>query len=166
MGAALAEEVEHRGAGVDGFGLDVAVLSEELREETAVTVTENEGGFLLEEVMEVVEASLLERWAEGEVFEPAIGAGDGVEVGWGGHRMKGRRRMGVRRARSAAARRVVGWMFWCRRWRTRRKVAARAVAVEMGHWTRWSKMATAVDVRVRTIASTGRGWGWGACSQA
>ena len=37
-GAAAAEKMEHGGAGVDGVGLEVGVLSEELGEEAAVAV--------------------------------------------------------------------------------------------------------------------------------
>jgi hypothetical protein len=80
-GAALAEEMEHGGAGVDSVGLEVGVLREETGEEAAVAVAEDEGGFLMGEGGEVVEAGSLESGAEGEVFEPAIRAGYGVEVG-------------------------------------------------------------------------------------
>ena len=80
-------------------------------EEAAVAVAEDEGAFAVEEAREEVGSAALERAAEGEVFGEAIGAGDGVEVaGWAtvvrSHRRKGRNASGVRRARSAAARRV------------------------------------------------------------
>jgi hypothetical protein len=64
-GATLAKEMEHGGAGVDSFGLEVGVLSEELGEEAAVAVAQDEGGFLLGQTWEVVEARLVEDWAEG-----------------------------------------------------------------------------------------------------
>jgi hypothetical protein len=82
--AAAAEELEHDGAGVDGVGVEMRVLREELREEAAVSVAEDEGTLLLEEVREVVEAAAFEGSAKGEVFEPAIGASYGVEVYFGG----------------------------------------------------------------------------------
>jgi hypothetical protein len=82
--AATAEEFEHDGAGVDGVGVEARVLHEELREESAVSVAEDEGSFFLEEVGEVVEAAAFEGGAEGEVFEPAIRASYGVEVHFGG----------------------------------------------------------------------------------
>ena len=80
--AAVAEEAEHGGAGVDGVGLKMRVLREELREETTISVAENEGFLLLEEAGQVVEAAVLEGSAECEVFEPAIGASYEVEVGF------------------------------------------------------------------------------------
>jgi hypothetical protein len=82
--AAAAKELEHDGAGVDGFGVKVRVLREELREEATVSVAEDEGSFLLEQGGEVVEAAAFEGSAEGEVFEPAIGASYGVEFYFGG----------------------------------------------------------------------------------
>ena len=63
--AALTQEVEHRGAGVDGFGLQVGILGEELGEEAAVSVAYDEGGFLLGEGWEIVAAGLLQDGAEG-----------------------------------------------------------------------------------------------------
>jgi hypothetical protein len=57
------------------------VAGEELREEAAVSIAKDESLFLLEEVREIVEAAAFEEAAEGEVFEPAIGAGDEIEVG-------------------------------------------------------------------------------------
>jgi hypothetical protein len=64
----------------------------------------------VEELGEKLGAAGFERFAEGEVFEPAVGTGDEIKVGWGGpHPWRKRRRMsGVVRARSAAARRVTG----------------------------------------------------------
>jgi hypothetical protein len=78
--AAAAEELEHGGAGVDGIGVEVTVLREELREKAAVSVAEDEGSLLLEEVGEVLEAAAFEGAAEGEVFEPAVRASYKVEV--------------------------------------------------------------------------------------
>jgi hypothetical protein len=81
--AAAAEKFEHGGTGVDGVGLEVWVLCEQTGEEATVSVAEDEGPLLVEEVGEIVEAAALESLTEGEVFEPAIGPGDGVEVGLG-----------------------------------------------------------------------------------
>jgi hypothetical protein len=57
-----------------------------LCEEAAVSVTKDEGaaaGLMVEELREVVAAGVFEGSAEGEIFEPAIGAGDRIEVGFG-----------------------------------------------------------------------------------
>jgi hypothetical protein len=106
--AAFAEEFEHGCAGVNRIGVETRILSEELGEKAAVAVAEDEGSLALEEAGEVVEAALLEGAAEGDVFEPAIRASDGVEVGLAArHRgRRGSRRSGVMRARSARLRRV------------------------------------------------------------
>jgi len=97
---ALTEEVEHGGAEIDGVGVELRVAGEELGEEAAVPITEQEGSAGLEEAREEVEATALEEGAEGEVFEPAVGAGDAVEVGWGGHGLGARQREASREARA------------------------------------------------------------------
>ena len=114
-----AKKFEHDGAGVDRVGFDGGVLSEQACEEAAIAVAEDECVAAVRELREEVEAAALEGSAEGEVFEPAVGASDAVEVGGGGHQglRKGTQRSlsqirnssGVSRARSAAARRVMGW---------------------------------------------------------
>jgi hypothetical protein len=63
--AALAEEVEHGGAGVDGQGVEVGLLGEELGEEAAVAVAENQGAVAWGELREEVGAGALEERAEG-----------------------------------------------------------------------------------------------------
>jgi hypothetical protein len=60
------------------------VVFEELGAEAAVSVAEDECVTALEELWKEVEAAVVERLAEGEVFEPTIGAGYLVEVGWCG----------------------------------------------------------------------------------
>ena len=81
------------------------------------------------ELWEIVVAAVFECFAEGEVFEPTISFGDEIEVGLGGtHRRKGRNRIGVVRARSAAARRVVGGMEWRCLWRRRSRAVERMMA--------------------------------------
>ena len=104
------EETEHGGAAVDRVGVETGVGGEQAGEEAAVAVTENQGGAAVGELGEEVIPTASERGAEGEVFEPAVGAGDEVKVGgglFGFHRRKGSKRMGVSKARSAAARRWV-----------------------------------------------------------
>ena len=59
-------------------------MIEELGEEAAISVAEDECVTAIEELWEEVEAAVFECFAEGEVFEPTIGAGYLVEVGWGG----------------------------------------------------------------------------------
>jgi hypothetical protein len=56
-------------------------LREELSEEAAVAVAEDEGSLLVEHSREVVKAAAFESSSEGEVFEPAIRVGDVIEVG-------------------------------------------------------------------------------------
>jgi hypothetical protein len=55
-------------------------LFEELGEEATVSVAEDQGAFLLEEIWQEVEAAVLEGSGKGQVFEPAIGASYVVEV--------------------------------------------------------------------------------------
>jgi hypothetical protein len=130
--AAAAEEFEHGFAEVYRVGVEVGVCYEELGQKAAVSVAEDEGLPLVKEAGKIVDAAALEGWAEGEVFEPAVGTGYQVEVGFGTHLRKVRRRSGVRRARSAAARSVVAARVW-RRWcRMRRATAAAAVAEKIG----------------------------------
>ncbi len=107
--AALAEELKHNGAGVDCIGLEVRVVREKLGEEAAVSIAQDQCVAPVEKLRKVLGAAALERLAKGEIFEPAIGFRDVVEVWFGGaHRgMKSKRRIGVVSARSAAARRVI-----------------------------------------------------------
>ena len=103
---AAAKEFEHGSAGVDCVGVEVRIGAEKPSQKAAVSIAEDEGAFLLEELGEEVDAALFEGAAEGEVFEPAVGAGYEIEVGGCVHRgRKGMKRKGVRRTRSAAARR-------------------------------------------------------------
>jgi hypothetical protein len=108
--AALTEELEHGGAGVDREDMDVRVGGEERGSEAAVSVAEDQRVAAVAEFGQIVETSYLEGGAEGQVFEPAVGFCDEIEVRFGlVHRWRnGSRRIGVVRARSAAARRVMG----------------------------------------------------------
>jgi hypothetical protein len=63
--AAVAEELEHGGAGVDGQGVEVGLLGEELGEEATVAVAEQEGVGARGELGEEVGAGALKEWAEG-----------------------------------------------------------------------------------------------------
>jgi hypothetical protein len=56
----MAEQAEHRGAGVDRVGLKMRIAGEELREEAAVSIAEDESVFLLEEIREKVKAAEFE----------------------------------------------------------------------------------------------------------
>jgi hypothetical protein len=108
--AALAEEMEHGGAGVDGQDVEVRLVVKEFSEEATVAIAEDEGVGARGELRKEVGAGALEERAEGEVFGPAVETRDAIEVGLrGAHRAekkrRGRKRSGVRRTRSAAARR-------------------------------------------------------------
>jgi hypothetical protein len=131
--AVLAEELKHGGADVDCVDFEMRVVFEQLGEEATVSIAQDECAAMIEELWEKVVAAVFEGFAEGEVFEPAIRFGDEIEIWFGGiHcRRKGKRRTGVVRATSAAARRVVREMEWRCLWRRRRKAAERAVAQGM-----------------------------------
>jgi len=73
--------MEHGGAGVDGVGGERGILREKCCQEAAVAVAEDEGASAAGELGEKVEAAAFEGEAQGEVFEPAVRAGDSVEVG-------------------------------------------------------------------------------------
>jgi len=176
--AAAAEEVEHGGAGVDGEGVEVGLAGEELGEESAVAVAEDEGVVAWRELREEVGAGALEEGAEGEVFSPAVEAGDVVEVRLF-HLAKGRRRRGVRRTRSAVARRWMGERRWRRAWRRRSaaelRAQARAGRVVAGVWcVRAAVVAERMRVRVAmgarwAVAQRVVRWAWGVgvgCSHA
>jgi hypothetical protein len=79
--ASLAEETEHRGAGVDCVGLKIWVTGKKLREKATVSVTKEESVSLLEEIRQIVKATAFKSSTEGQVFEPAIWTRDAVEVG-------------------------------------------------------------------------------------
>jgi hypothetical protein len=61
--AAFAEESKHRGADVDCVGLEMGVFGEELGEEAAVSVAQDECSVAIEELREVVVAAIFERFA-------------------------------------------------------------------------------------------------------
>jgi hypothetical protein len=122
-----------------------------LGQKAAVSVAEDEGLLLMEKAGKIMDAAALKRWTEGEVFEPSVRAGYQVEVGLGVHLRKVRRRSGVRRTRSAAARSMVAAMVW-RRWcRIRSAVAAAAVAEKIGQGAWRSKRARAMEVTERRM---------------
>jgi len=84
--ATLAEKVEHSGAGVYGFGVEIGVGSHQCAEEAAVPIAQNARSSLIEKKGKEVQAAVFQGAAQREVFEPAIGAGDCVEVGFNVHR--------------------------------------------------------------------------------
>lgn len=159
--AARYEEGEHGGAEVDGVGVERWVAGEEAGEEAAVAVAEYEGLASVEEMGEEVLAAVLEGTAEGEVLEPAIGAGDAVEIGWGKAAgwwggvihawRKGRKRIGVRRARSAQARRCRGERRERVRSSRRRTVVERVMASGRELWM------TRVRIRLSRVRVTATG---------
>jgi hypothetical protein len=57
------------------------VVFEELGEEAAVSVTEDEGAAAIEDLREEVQAAVFEGFGECEVFEPSIWGSDEIEVG-------------------------------------------------------------------------------------
>jgi hypothetical protein len=76
--------LKHDGADVQGNDFDAKVCGEESAGEATVTIAQDKCVTAIEKLWEIVSAAVFERFAEGEVFEPAIGTGDEVEVGWGG----------------------------------------------------------------------------------
>ena len=59
--AAFAEELKHGGAGVDCVGVEMWVVCEELGEEAAVSVAQDQGAAAVEELWEIVGAAIFER---------------------------------------------------------------------------------------------------------
>ncbi len=110
--ATAAQEVKHGGAGVYGEDAEVGPAFKEAGEEAAVAVAEYECLVARWELGEVVGAGALQEGTKAKVFGEPVDAGYVVEIGlgWlpGRHRTKGRKRSGVRRTRSAAARRWMG----------------------------------------------------------
>ncbi len=112
------EEAQHGGARIDSVGEEMRVGGEELSEEAAIAVTDDERAPAISKREEVVEAAALQQGAEGEVFHRAIEAGYAVEAANGiearrtfkadgvlDHPRHGRtKKTGVRRAASAAIR--------------------------------------------------------------
>lgn len=82
--ATLTQESKHSVTEVYCVGMDMWIGCKELSEEATVSVSEDQCVVIREEPREVVGAAVLQSVAEGKVFEPAIRAGDKVEVGWGG----------------------------------------------------------------------------------
>ena len=84
--AAPAKQVEHRGAGVDGGGVQRGVLLHQSSEEAAVAIAQDEGVRAALELRKEVEADVLQQSTQREVLRPAIEACDTVEVGRRRHR--------------------------------------------------------------------------------
>ncbi|WP_433970074.1 hypothetical protein [Tunturiibacter gelidiferens] len=61
----MAEELQHGGAGIHCIGVEGGVLLEEFGQETAVSVAEDEGLFLFQEMGKEVKAAVFEGAAEG-----------------------------------------------------------------------------------------------------
>jgi len=80
-GDAAAEQSEHTGAGVDSVGVKLRVETEKAGEETAVAIAEDESAAGAHEMRQLSEAAAGKVRTEAQVFEPAVRAGDQVEVG-------------------------------------------------------------------------------------
>lgn len=107
--AALAQKLEHGCAGVYSIGVDIWVRDHEGREETPVSVAENERSFLTNEIWEEMQAAAFEGTAEGKIFEPSVRTRDPIEVRSRVHRgRKATRRTGASSTRSATVRSVSG----------------------------------------------------------
>ena len=78
--AAAPEFVEHGGADVDGKGGGLRIAEEELLEEAAVAVAEDECVARIVEFAEEERSRALEKRAERDVFGPAVDRGDAIEV--------------------------------------------------------------------------------------
>ena len=111
----LLKQMEHGRAEIDGIGSQVPVLREETGEEAAIAVSEDESLPAFVEAWEIEEPATLERASEGETLQPEVGPGEAIEADTaaGQRSAVARKRSGVRRVRSAEARRVVR----ARRWR-------------------------------------------------
>ena len=128
VGAGATDQcLEHGGAGIDGVDVDAGVGAEQAGGEAAVAVAEDESAAGGGELIEEGESGSGEERAEGDPLHPTIEAGEGIEVGGRGH-LTMSRRAGVRRARSAAARRVKGVRRARKASRRARRSAAAAAA--------------------------------------
>ncbi len=111
--------------------MKIFILREELAEKTPVAVSEDERVSGVLKLAKKMSACALQKGPEGKIFGPAVKASYAVEVCV--HRTTRRKSSGVRRAKSAAARRFRGEIF-VRRWlRARSKMVLTAQAAEIGH---------------------------------
>jgi hypothetical protein len=110
MGAAALKFVEHGGAGVDCGGATLRIADKKLLKEAAIAIAEDEGVVGIVEVVEETGAGALQEWAQRDVLDPAVDGGDAIKVWFGAaHRVMSVIGIsGVRRTRSASARRWMG----------------------------------------------------------
>lgn len=128
--AVVSKKFEHDTAGIDSVGLQRGILSEEACKEAAVAVAKYQRGSAIAKFWEEVKSGPLERASESHVLEPAVGTGDEIEV-WlrGFHEWRVKTSsMGVRRQRSAAARRAAGSRCLRLKWSCSSSAADRDIA--------------------------------------
>jgi hypothetical protein len=77
---ALTKESKHGDARIDRVGSKMRVLREQLREEAAVAVAQDQCAATIAELRKKVIAAPFERSTERQVLEPAIRACDEIEV--------------------------------------------------------------------------------------
>ena len=83
------ERTEHPGTDVDSVDRNPSVRAEQGAGKTPVPVAQDKRAAAVLELRQVMDAGLLEDGAEGEVFEPAVGTSQAVEIGAGcRHRQK------------------------------------------------------------------------------
>ena len=84
--AALSEELEHGGAGVDCIGVELRIFARSWARKRPSPSPKTSARRRSRSCGRYWRAAVFERSAEGEVFQPTIGARDGIEVGLGsGH---------------------------------------------------------------------------------
>lgn len=77
---ALPEELKHGDARVDRIGSKMRVVREQLGEKAAVAVAQDQCAATIAELRKEVSAAPFKRSTERQVLEPAIRAGDEIEV--------------------------------------------------------------------------------------
>jgi hypothetical protein len=79
--AAVAKQLEHGGAAVDGVGCQSRILRKQSGQKTAVAIAQDKRAVAAGELRQEMEPAAFENAAERQVFEPAVGARDAIEIG-------------------------------------------------------------------------------------
>ena len=95
-------QIDHGLAGVDAVDLDGGVLGQKLREESSVSLSEDQTSFRGQSGFEASCATFLKLVAKGHVFQPSVPRSQWITVHWAWSQMM--KITGVRRARSAEIR--------------------------------------------------------------
>jgi hypothetical protein len=84
--APLAEKFKHRGTCINCVGFEMRVTREELSEETAISIAQDQCALTVAELWKEVSTTLFQGLAERQVLKPAIGTSDEIEARFAGMR--------------------------------------------------------------------------------